>query len=857
MRVDALEAAIAEDTAAGVRPIAVVATLGTTSSTSVDPVAAIADVAARNGLWLHVDAAYAGPVAIIPERRGPFAGWERADSIVVNPHKWLFTPLDASLLLTRRMDALRAAFSLVPEYLRTLDRAEPGRDFNEYQPQLGRRMRALKLWILLRWFGLDGLRRRIGHHLELAERFAASVDVDPDWQRLAPVPFSTVCFRWRPSRLEGREDEPEVRALLDDAQRGDHGCGQPDRRGLPVAHAPGRPVRDPPGDRQHPDRAAPRRARLGAPPARGGTARWVRSTRLAAGDRAAALSTALDRARAALTGLDLGDAYDPAAPAAIVAAGLHLAPVPVGQGGFGIGPREAVELLASLAAIDGSTALGFAMHVHVVGSMADSPGWPTGLRERLYARHPRRRRAAQRGGHRGPWRQSGPWRAPRDDRDPRRRRLPPDRREVLDHLAAGAPVRAGDGPAGVRGGSDGRPTRIGLFVVDLEAPGITRLPGFEALGMRGSASGRLRLEGVRLAASDLVIERRATDPDPRGPSPAAWFGLAIAGVYLGVGEGAREAVVRWAVDRRPGDGSSAVADLPTVQVRLGRIDAALRAARVVVLDVAGRWQATPQAERAGLMADVALAKLAATNAAATATDEALRIAGGPGFLAGRLERAFRDARAGLINPPLEDVALAGFARTLIDRAKQDRAGETSGRLGRSAGSEPSGYEETRHGRAGRHRLPDVHRWGLGRLDQRRLARGPQPGHRRAGRTRPGGHRGGRRPGRGRGPGRVPGRALARMLLPERVAILNRLADLIDAQRRRAGPARDAPDRHRLKLRRDSDFAFASDNLRFFAGRDPPSRGQGRRRVQHQPHQHGPPRADRRRSARSRPGTTRS
>ena len=133
------------------------------------------------------------------------------------------------------------------------------------------------------------------------------------------------------------------------------------------------------------------------------------------------------------------------------------------------------------------------------------------------------------------------------------------------------------------------------------------------------------------------------------------------------------AVVRWAVDRRPGDGSSAVADLPTVQVRLGRIDAALRAARVVVLDVAGRWQSTPQPERAGLMADVALAKLAATNAAATATDEALRIAGGPGFLAGRLERAFRDARAGLINPPLEDVALAGFARTLIDRAKQDRA----------------------------------------------------------------------------------------------------------------------------------------------------------------------------------------
>ena len=216
LRVDALEAAISEDLGAGIRPIAVVATIGTTSSTSADPVAAVADVAARNGLWLHVDAAYAGAVAIIPERRGPFDGWERADSIVVNPHKWLFSPLDASLLMTIRMAALRSAFSLVPEYLRTLDRATPGRDYTEYQPQLGRRMRALKLWMLLRWFGLEGLRRRIAHHLELARRFAEAVDGDPDWERLAPVPFSTVCFRWRPARLAGREHEPDALALLDE-----------------------------------------------------------------------------------------------------------------------------------------------------------------------------------------------------------------------------------------------------------------------------------------------------------------------------------------------------------------------------------------------------------------------------------------------------------------------------------------------------------------------------------------------------------------------------------------------------------------------------------------------------------------
>ena len=148
---------------------------------------------------------------MLPEGRAPFAGWERADSIVVNPHKWLFTPMDASLLLTRRMDVLRAAFSLVPEYLRTLDRATPVHDYNEYTPQLGRRFRALKLWIQLRWFGLEGLRRRIRQHLEMAAAFAAWVDADPDWERLAPVPFSTVCFRWHPRDWSGTDE------ALDDA----------------------------------------------------------------------------------------------------------------------------------------------------------------------------------------------------------------------------------------------------------------------------------------------------------------------------------------------------------------------------------------------------------------------------------------------------------------------------------------------------------------------------------------------------------------------------------------------------------------------------------------------------------------
>ena len=221
MRVEALEQAIAADRAAGHRPIAIVATVGTTSSTSVDPVAAIADVAEREGLWLHVDTAYAGATAILPDRRKPFAGWERADSVVVNPHKWLFTPLDASLLLTRRMSSLRDAFSLVPEYLRTLDRETPVRDYNEYTLQLGRRFRALKLWIQLRWFGLDGLRRRIERHIELAQTFAAWVDAEPGWERLAPVPFSTVCFRYRPAPLaddEARIDESNA-TLMDAVNR--------------------------------------------------------------------------------------------------------------------------------------------------------------------------------------------------------------------------------------------------------------------------------------------------------------------------------------------------------------------------------------------------------------------------------------------------------------------------------------------------------------------------------------------------------------------------------------------------------------------------------------------------------------
>jgi aromatic-L-amino-acid/L-tryptophan decarboxylase len=214
MRPDLLEAAIREDRAAGWMPFCVVATLGTTSSTSVDPVREIADVCGRERLWLHVDAAYAGAAALAPEHRWQFEGWERAESIVVNPHKWMFAPFDASLLLFRRPDVFRDAFSLVPEYLRTPDAAQV-HNFNEYGVQLGRRFRALKLWMMIRYFGAAGMAERIREHVRLARHFASWVDEDPDWERLAPVPFSTVCFRHRPASTAGREDDPVVRRALD------------------------------------------------------------------------------------------------------------------------------------------------------------------------------------------------------------------------------------------------------------------------------------------------------------------------------------------------------------------------------------------------------------------------------------------------------------------------------------------------------------------------------------------------------------------------------------------------------------------------------------------------------------------
>jgi aromatic-L-amino-acid decarboxylase len=175
---------------------AVVATVGTTSSAAVDPLREIAARCERAGAWLHVDAAYAGSAAVCPELRHHFDGWERADSIGVNPHKWLFVPMDCSALWTRRPDDLRRAFSLVPEYLRT---SEDAVSLSEYAVPLGRRFRALKLWAVLRCYGREGLQAVIREHVRLAAAFESWVREDPDWEICAERHFSLVCFRRRGS----------------------------------------------------------------------------------------------------------------------------------------------------------------------------------------------------------------------------------------------------------------------------------------------------------------------------------------------------------------------------------------------------------------------------------------------------------------------------------------------------------------------------------------------------------------------------------------------------------------------------------------------------------------------------------
>jgi len=196
MRPDFLEKMIADDRAAGLRPMCVVATVGTTSSTSVDPVPQIADIAGKNKMWLHVDAAYAGVAAMLPEKREIMNGVDRADSLVVNAHKWMLTPIDLSAFYTRHPEILRRAFSLTPEYLKT--QADPrAHNLMDYGVPLGHRFRALKLWFVMRYFGRERIVEMLRTHIAWAQKFANFVEGDERFERVAPVPFSVVCFRYK------------------------------------------------------------------------------------------------------------------------------------------------------------------------------------------------------------------------------------------------------------------------------------------------------------------------------------------------------------------------------------------------------------------------------------------------------------------------------------------------------------------------------------------------------------------------------------------------------------------------------------------------------------------------------------
>jgi aromatic-L-amino-acid decarboxylase len=204
MRPDLLQRAITEDRTEGWLPFCVVATVGTTSTTAIDPVPDIANICRREGIWLHVDAAHGGIAAIDPGMRHVLDGCEEADSIVVNPHKWMFVPIDLSAFYTRRPDVLKRAFSLVPDYLKS-EHDTKVENYMEYGVALGRRFRALKLWFVLRYFGADGLTRRIKEHFRLGAMFSIWIDEHESFERLAPVPLTTVCFRAHPKGIDADE----------------------------------------------------------------------------------------------------------------------------------------------------------------------------------------------------------------------------------------------------------------------------------------------------------------------------------------------------------------------------------------------------------------------------------------------------------------------------------------------------------------------------------------------------------------------------------------------------------------------------------------------------------------------------
>ncbi|MCF6270174.1 MAG: pyridoxal-dependent decarboxylase [Melioribacteraceae bacterium] len=200
-----LEKAIAEDKANGWKPFCVVATIGTTSTTSIDPVKEIASICKSENIWLHVDAAHAGVAAVVPEMQYILDGVEEADSFLLNPHKWMFMPIDISVLYTKHKGILKQAFSIIPDYLKT-DEDNEVVNYMDYGIQLGRRFRSLKLWFVIRHYGTDGLIEIIREHLRLGKLFSKWIEESPFFELLAPTPLSTICFRGVPKKIQSENE---------------------------------------------------------------------------------------------------------------------------------------------------------------------------------------------------------------------------------------------------------------------------------------------------------------------------------------------------------------------------------------------------------------------------------------------------------------------------------------------------------------------------------------------------------------------------------------------------------------------------------------------------------------------------
>jgi len=214
MKADVLEKQIQADIKDGIKPICVAATVGTTSTTSIDPINEIVTVCKKCNIWLHVDAAYGGSAAVLPDIRAKFSNWDQADSIIVNPHKWMFTPIDCSILYCKRPEVLKQAFSLVPEYLRTGE-DDQVKNYMDYGVALGRRFRALKLWMVIRSLGTKKMKGIIKGHISFAQKLEAQINNHPDFEMLAPVPFSTLVFRCKLNNKDESQTDACNEKLLD------------------------------------------------------------------------------------------------------------------------------------------------------------------------------------------------------------------------------------------------------------------------------------------------------------------------------------------------------------------------------------------------------------------------------------------------------------------------------------------------------------------------------------------------------------------------------------------------------------------------------------------------------------------